>query len=109
MALARGLLACQDKSIVLLDEPTSSVDPKNEMAIYQNIFREFKDKTIISTVHRPHLLHLFDRIYLFDDGRIIASGTLSELLETSQEFRELWNRYHRLNLQESLQVGMSVA
>ena len=63
LALARGLMACQDKSIVLLDEPTSSVDFRNEMQIYQNIFAEFKDKAIIS-IHRLHLL-LFDHIYAF--------------------------------------------
>ncbi|MCK5289954.1 MAG: ABC transporter ATP-binding protein, partial [Candidatus Aenigmarchaeota archaeon] len=49
LALARGLMACEDKSIILLDEPTSSVDFRNETAIYDSIFREFKDKTIISS------------------------------------------------------------
>ena len=38
LALARGLFACKDKEIILLDEPTSSVDPKNEYEIYNNIF-----------------------------------------------------------------------
>ena len=47
LALARGLLAAKNSEIVLMDEPTSSVDTLNEVKIYENIFREFKDKTII--------------------------------------------------------------
>ena len=94
LALARGLLACHDKDIVLLDEPTSSLDTANEMRIYRNIFSEFRDKTIISSVHRLHLLPMFDRIYLFSEGRIVAEGTLAQLLNTCTEFQELWQHYH---------------
>ncbi len=94
LALARGLLACHDKDIVLLDEPTSSLDIANEMRIYRNIFRKFRDKTIISSIHRLHLLPMFHRIYVFGNGRIIASGNLSELLAGCPEFQELWQQYH---------------
>ncbi|MCR4279467.1 MAG: ABC transporter ATP-binding protein/permease [Candidatus Zambryskibacteria bacterium] len=94
LALARGLLACHDKDIVLLDEPTSSLDAATEMRVYRNIFREFQDKTIVSSVHRLHLLPMFDHIYMFSGGRIIASGTLQELLTTCPEFQELWHQYH---------------
>lgn len=95
LALARGLLACQQKQFVLLDEPTSSVDARNERLIYENIFNEFKNKTVISTIHRLHLLHMFDTIYFFDKGKIIASGNLDHLLRTSPEFRSLWKKYHQ--------------
>lgn len=92
LALARGLLACHDKDIVLLDEPTSSLDTATEMRVYQNIFREFEGKTIISTIHRLHLLPLFSKIYFFDGGRIIGSGTLHELLSSNQQFQDLWQK-----------------
>ena len=94
LALARGLLACHDKDIVLLDEPTSSLDTATEMKVYRNIFREFRDKTIISSVHRLHLLPLFNKIFMFSDGRIIASGSLNDLLTSCTEFQELWQQYH---------------
>ncbi|HEY4489871.1 MAG TPA: ABC transporter ATP-binding protein [Candidatus Paceibacterota bacterium] len=94
LALARGLLACHDKDIVLLDEPTSSLDTATEMRVYRNIFREFRNKTIISSVHRLHLLPLFRTIYMFREGRIIASGSLQELLTNCPEFQELWRQYH---------------
>ena len=90
LALVRGLLACHDKEILLLDEPTSSFDPVTERRVYQNIFREFAGKTIISSVHKLHLLPYFDQIYLFARGKIVAQGTLSELLDTSSEFQKLW-------------------
>jgi ABC-type multidrug transport system fused ATPase/permease subunit len=94
LALARGLLACHDKDVVLLDEPTSSLDTATEMKVYRNIFREFREKTIISSIHRLHLLPLFHRIYVFSDGQIIASGTLSDLLTQCSEFQELWQQYN---------------
>jgi len=99
LALSRGLLASKNKSIVLLDEPTSSVDMKNELLIYKNIFREFKDKTIISSIHRLHLLYLFDVVYFFDDGKIVARGTFDELLKNSEAFMDLWIEYNEANNQ----------
>lgn len=93
LALARGLLASEDKDILLLDEPTSSVDMSNELIIYQNIFNGFKGKTIISSIHRLHLLSLFDTIHFFKNGKIIASGSFDELKEHSADFQVLWERY----------------
>lgn len=95
LALARGLLACDDKEIILLDEPTSSVDSKNEIKIYENIFKYFKNKTIISSIHRLHMLKMFDRIYLFSNGKIIDSGSFNELLRSSNEFKKIWEKYNQ--------------
>jgi ABC-type multidrug transport system fused ATPase/permease subunit len=77
-----------------LDEPTSSVDATNEMAIYQSIFKELRDTTIVSTIHRLHLLSQFDRIYQFENGRVIASGTLAQMMKTPK-FKTLWDDYHK--------------
>jgi len=93
LALARGLMASEDKAIVLLDEPTSSVDVASEQKIFENIFATFADKALICSLHSLHLLPMFDCIYLFDDGKIIASGTFDELLESSAEFRDLWDKF----------------
>jgi ABC-type multidrug transport system fused ATPase/permease subunit len=93
LALARGLLASTGKDIILLDEPTSSVDFQNELDIFKNIFSSFPKQAIIASVHRLHLLSLFDKVYFFDDGKIIASGTFEELEATSPKFRALWKKY----------------
>ena len=94
LGLARGLLASHDKDIVLLDEPTSSLDPKNSMEIYNNILTAFSGKTIISTVHQMQLLPLFDRIIVLDNGQVAAQGTIKELLSDCPEFRVLWEESH---------------
>jgi len=93
LALARGILAARNSDIILMDEPTSSVDSINEMKIHEQIFDEFKDKTIISSIHRLHLLEKFDYIYMFENGKIIGEGSLKELKKNSK-FREIWRRYH---------------
>lgn len=90
LALARGVLAARTSSIVLFDEPTSSVDPRTEMRIYQQLFSLFQDKAIISTLHRLHLLPAFDYIYIMKEGSVEAEGTFEDLLTHNLLFQELW-------------------
>lgn len=90
LALARGILAARQSAIVLLDEPTSSVDAKTEAKIYQQLFDTFGDQVVVSAIHRLHLLPQFDRIYVLEKGRVAAEGTFPELLEGSPLFQELW-------------------
>ncbi len=90
LALARGLLAARNSDLVLLDEPTSSVDPKTEALIYQNLFAAFPDKAVISSMHRLHLLPGFDHIYVLQKGRIVAEGSFDQLKTNSPVFQELW-------------------
>lgn len=90
LALARGILAARTSDIVLLDEPTSSIDPKTEAAIYDKMFVEFSDKAMISTLHRLHLLPKFDYIYILQDGFLVDEGTFAHLRHNSALFKELW-------------------
>lgn len=90
LALARGILAAKTSALVLMDEPTSSVDPKTEAMIYEQLFAAFTDKALVSSLHRLHLLPAFDYIYLMDNGRIIAEGDFETLHENSKDFKEMW-------------------
>jgi ATP-binding cassette, subfamily B, bacterial len=90
LALARGILAARASDIVLLDEPTSSIDPKTEAAIYDKMFVEFSDKAVISTLHRLHLLSKFDYIYILQDGFLVDEGSFVQLRQNSALFKELW-------------------
>jgi len=94
LALARGLLAALNSDILLLDEPTSSVDSLNEIKIHEKIFDKFKEKTIISSIHRLHLLDKFDYIYLFSKGKIIAQGTFEKIKE-NPAFSNMWKKYNK--------------
>jgi ABC-type multidrug transport system fused ATPase/permease subunit len=98
LALARGILAARNSKIILLDEPTSSVDPKTEALIYDNFFHAFRDKAIISTLHRLHLLEKFDYIYIMEKGRIKDEGSFDYLLRNSETFKEMWAHQERSSL-----------
>jgi ABC-type multidrug transport system fused ATPase/permease subunit len=90
LALARGVLAARDSSILMLDEPTSSLDPGTEARVYANLMAEFPDAAIVSSIHRLHLLPRFDRVVYMAEGRVVDHGTLRELLHRQPRFRELW-------------------
>ena len=96
LALARGLLAGKRSEIILMDEPTSSVDSLNEIKIHENVFREYKNKTIISSIHRLHLLDKFDYIYMFEKGKIIGQGTLEEMMSNAK-FRFILKKHKHDN------------
>ena len=90
LALARGILAAKNSDIILLDEPTSSIDPKTEVKIYERLFEEWKDKVIVSSLHRLYLLKYFDYVYVLQSGRIAAEGSFAQLKQESPLFQELW-------------------
>lgn len=91
LALARGILAAKDSQLILMDEPTSSVDPKTEIMIYSKLFETFRDKAVISSLHRLHLLEQFDYIYILEKGRVLAHGTFGDLMAESEHFRQMWD------------------
>jgi ATP-binding cassette subfamily B protein len=96
LALARGILAAKESEIVLLDEPTSSVDPKTEANIYKKLFAAFEDKAIVSSLHRLHLLWMFDYVYVLRDGNIIDQGTFDYLRGHSPVFQDLWKHQEEI-------------
>jgi ATP-binding cassette, subfamily B, bacterial len=90
LALARGILAARTSDIILMDEPTSSVDPRTEKHVYQNTFESFKGKAVVSSLHRLHLLNLFDYVYILRDGSVIDEGPFEQLKRYSLVFKEMW-------------------
>ncbi len=92
LALARGFFAAKDSGIILLDEPTSSVDPANERHIYENLFQRFQDRCVVSSLHKLYLLPMFDEAYVFNNGAVVAHGTPQELLREGGVLHDLWAR-----------------
>ncbi|MDR3449862.1 MAG: ABC transporter ATP-binding protein [Alphaproteobacteria bacterium] len=90
LALARGIIAARDSSLLLLDEPTSSVDMLTESLIFERLFKAFPQKAVIASVHRLHLLPRFDHIVMMRDGAVVEQGEFSELLARQGEFARLW-------------------
>ncbi len=88
-ALARGVLAAKGSSIVLLDEPTSSLDPQTESRVYQQLFEYFSHAVVISSIHRLHLLDRFDEVIFLSQGRLVGCGPVASLVAQSEAFRSL--------------------
>ncbi|MFL6604874.1 MAG: ATP-binding cassette domain-containing protein [Steroidobacteraceae bacterium] len=89
VALARGVLAAVGSGLVLLDEPTASLDPATEARVYANLFATFKESCLVSSVHRLNLLGLFDEVLVMQGGRLVAQGTPDELSLDCREFQRL--------------------
>lgn len=90
LALARGILASRNSDIILMDEPSSSVDPRTEKLIYAGLFEALQSKTVISSLHRLHLLTHFDYIYILCNGQVVDEGTFERLDRYSLVFQEMW-------------------
>ncbi|WP_133140467.1 ABC transporter ATP-binding protein [Legionella genomosp. 1] len=93
LALARGLFAARFSSLILMDEPTSSVDLPTEKQILSGIIETYREATLVVTLHRLHLLPQFDRVILLEQGEIIADGCTDELLNSSGPVQKLWQKY----------------
>jgi ATP-binding cassette subfamily B protein len=87
IAIARALLI--DPRILILDDATASVDATTEARIRAGLREVMRDRTTIIIAHRLSTIALADDVVVLDDGRIAARGTPTELLETSQVFREI--------------------
>ncbi len=87
LAIARTLLA--DAPILLLDEPTSNLDARNEAALRQAVRTAARERTLIVVAHRLSTVVDSDRIVVLDAGRVVATGTHHELLDSSPLYREL--------------------
>jgi ATP-binding cassette subfamily B protein len=77
ISIARAFLA--DPSILLLDEPTSSVEPDSEATIIAALNRLMRNRTTVLTSHRPSLINQADWVYVIEDGRVTEQGPPGEL------------------------------
>lgn len=93
LALARGLFAARFSSLILMDEPTSSVDLPTEKEILSGVIETFPDATLMVSLHRLHLLPKFDRVIMLDHGRIVANGPTNDLLNSPGPVHDLWHAY----------------
>ena len=88
IALARAIYG--DKKLLLFDEPTSKLDPKSEMKVFESFNEVSKGKTAIFVSHRMSACKFADRIILFEKGKISAIGTHDEMLKGSERYRTMW-------------------
>lgn len=89
IAIARALLT--DRPIIIMDEATASLDNISQSMIQELISTSFKEKTIISIIHRLDLAKFYDRIVVMDNGTIIETGTYDELMQQKGAFYQLYH------------------
>lgn len=92
--LALSRLFVHDKPILVLDEPSSALDPLSEYHIFKQIFDRFQAKTIFFVSHRLYSATLSDKIIVLDKGEIVEMGTHLQLIEKNgkyAEYAELYN------------------
>ncbi|MEA2117776.1 ABC transporter transmembrane domain-containing protein [Halovibrio sp. HP20-50] len=87
LAIARALL--KDPAVLLLDEATSALDAESERLVQQALDRLMVDRTSIVIAHRLATVVAADRLLVLDGGRLVAAGTHSELINTSELYRHL--------------------
>ncbi|MFW3171551.1 ABC transporter ATP-binding protein [Geodermatophilus sp. CPCC 206100] len=87
LAIARSLLA--RPALLLLDEPTASLDARNEQLLRQTLAAAAEDRALLVVAHRLSTVLDSDQIVVLDQGRVVARGTHSELVESSPLYREL--------------------
>lgn len=89
LAIARTVY--RDKDFIILDEPTSNLDPITESEIFSHYIAMAKDKTVIFVTHRISVASLADRIVVFDQGKIVEDGTHEKLMTQNKKYAELYN------------------
>ena len=94
VAVARALI--KDAPIILLDEPTASLDSESERLVQDAIARLCEGRTTVVVAHRLHTIVRADRIVVIEDGAIVESGRHDELLRRNGRYAS----FYRLQLRE---------
>lgn len=87
LALARAFL--KNSPLLLLDEPTSNVDPELESLLQESVERLMRGRTVFVIAHRLNTIFRADRIVMLSEGRVIESGQHATLIQRDGSYRRL--------------------
>jgi ATP-binding cassette subfamily B protein len=93
IAIARAMM--KNAPIVILDEATAFTDPENEAQIQEALAKLVKNKTLIVIAHRLSTVVNADKIVVVEEGRILQTGTHSQLLNDCPLYRKMWELYQK--------------
>lgn len=81
----------RDPEILILDEPTSQIDPYSERLIMDSLSEFLRDKTLILITHRFSMVKLVNSIIVLNEGNVVEEGSFQSLLKRDGVFRQLYN------------------
>ncbi|GAB4536603.1 MAG: ABC transporter ATP-binding protein [Thermodesulfovibrionia bacterium] len=93
IALARAFL--RDAQVVILDEPTSSMDAKSEYEVFKGLKELFAGRMVVLISHRFSTVRMADRIYVLNSGRIVESGSHEELIRAGGRYARMFEMQAR--------------
>ena len=94
LAIARAFL--KDAPVLIMDEPTSSLDPESERLISDAVERLSEGRTVLVIAHRLSTVYKSDRIVVLDNGSLAEAGTHGELIRRDGLYASLVNAYGRI-------------
>jgi ATP-binding cassette subfamily B protein len=92
VAIARALLRLSQAELLVFDEPTAALDPKNEHEIYNILKAIARGRMAVVVSHRLALAKMADRIIVLEHGRIVESGSHSELMSNGNQYHTMFTR-----------------
>lgn len=90
--IALSRVFASDAPVVILDEPTSALDPVAEYQLFENMMQACADRAVIFISHRLSSAVPADRVYLFEEGRVVESGTHRELMERGGHYADMFHK-----------------
>nr|MCR4727120.1 ABC transporter ATP-binding protein/permease [Lachnospiraceae bacterium] len=88
--LAISRVFYQNSGFMILDEPSSALDPIAEYQLNHAMLTATKDKTVIFISHRLSTTRIADRIVMLENGRVVEKGTHEELLSLGGKYAQMW-------------------
>ena len=88
--LAVARVFYKDANLIILDEPSSALDPIAEYHLNHSMLTAAENKSVVFISHRLSTTRIADRIYMLENGMIIEEGSHSELLESGGKYAEMW-------------------
>ncbi len=88
--LAVARVFCKDANLIILDEPSSALDPIAEYHLNHSMLTAAENKSVVFISHRLSTTRIADRIYMLEKGRIIEEGSHRELLSRKGKYAEMW-------------------